>query len=232
MKPILRLLAVGAFLFAVPAVHAAQAEISGIDKIDLRSGPSAHEPAIAILSAGDAVDIIDIEGSWTKVQTGDGKIGYVYHRYVVPKVATEGTAPPEAAPVAAVTHAPIAAAPLRTPAIAAPAVAASAVERSPSGELSTELATLRAEIAELKEKVQERQAELANAPESSPAPVATDGFSTPIGPATTPPAAPISGRDQAVGVLMIAAFSLVIGWVLGATFGRRGSRSRGGRLRF
>jgi hypothetical protein len=45
------------------------------------------------------------------------------------------------------------------------------------------------------------------------------------------PAAPVSGRDQAVGVLMIAGFSLVIGWVLGSTFGRRGSRSRSGRLR-
>jgi uncharacterized protein YgiM (DUF1202 family) len=251
----LRLLAVGAFLFAASALHAAQAEIVGIPKIYLRAGPSADEPPLAILSAGDVVDVVDIEGSWTKVHTTDGKIGYIYHRYVTPKLATEAGAaresPPTTMPSAEAAHPdsfPAASAaaesvvrstaPLEAPAtVAAPEApagdlgAAPSAERSPSEELSVQVASLRAEIADLKEKVQNRQAQLAAEPGAAAVPSATDGLATPPGTATTP-AAPISGRDQAVGVLMIAAFSLVIGWVLGSTFGRRGSRSRGSRLRF
>jgi uncharacterized protein YgiM (DUF1202 family) len=237
----LRFLAVGALLFAASALYAAQAEIVGIPKIYLRAGPSADEPSLAILSAGDVVNIVDIEGSWTKVQTTDGKIGYVYHRYVAPKAATEAGATRESPPLtppsaeAAPGSFPAAsAAPATATALEAPAAdigAAPSADRSPSEELSVQVASLRAEIADLKEKVQNRQAQLAAESGAGALPSATDGLATPTGTAMTP-AAPISGRDQAVGVLMIAAFSLVVGWVLGSTFGRRGSRSRGSRLRF
>jgi uncharacterized protein YgiM (DUF1202 family) len=248
----LRVLAAGTLLFAATAVYAAQAVISGVPKIYLRAGPSADQPSLAILSEGDSVDIIDIEGSWTKVQTTDGKTGYVYHRYVLPKVATESGAvagqPLPAAPLVESTRAlALPASSPRTasaveataeplaPAPAAPVAAtveAPAAEKSPTAELSAEVASLRAEIADLKEKVQNRQGELAAEPSGAAVLSVTDGSATPISPAATPPTAPVSRRDQAVGVLMIAAFSLVIGWVLGSTFGRRGSRSRSGRLRF
>jgi uncharacterized protein YgiM (DUF1202 family) len=251
VKSTLRLLASVAFFLAAATLYAAQAEISGIDKIYLRSGPGAEQPAIAILGAGDPVDIIDIEGSWTKVQTPDGKVGYVYHRYVAPRVGagsggavdgrqpgSESMTPP---PGAAMTHpAAIAATtargalpvrPLAAPAVAAAPAPAPVAEKLPSAELSSELATLRAEIADLKEKIQNRQAELSAEPESPP-PSVPDSVAAAVGPTMTPSPAPISARDQAVGVLMIALFSLVIGWVLGSTFGRRGPRSRAGRLRF
>jgi len=91
---------------------------------------------------------------------------------------------------------------------------------------------LRAELAELKEKIQERQTELANEPSPLSGTAAADPLGSPYAPTA---AAPISARDQSIGVLAIALFSLVIGWVLGSTFGRRGPRSggrRSGRLRF
>ena len=250
----LRLLAVGVLFFAASAVYAAQAEIVGIPKIYLRAGPSADETPLAILSAGDVVDVIETQGSWTKVQAADGKIGYVYHRYVAPKSGTEARATGEnppvtapsaeyprpdfspAAPGAASAGRPTAA--LEAPGgVIAPEAPATEVGASPSGqtspsaELSAQVASLRAEIEDLKQKVQGRQAELAAEPGAGAVPSATDGSATPIG-ATMTPAAPVSGRDQAVGVLMIAGFSLVIGWVLGSTCGRRGSRSRRGRLRW
>ena len=39
-------------------------------------------PPLAVLSAGDRVTILGSAGAWTNVQTPDGKVGYVHHRYV------------------------------------------------------------------------------------------------------------------------------------------------------
>ena len=90
VKSTLRLLAIAAILVvAATRVFAAQAEISGIERVYLRAGPGSDQPTLGVLSAGDPVDIIDIEGSWTKVQTPDGKVGFVYHRYVTPRVGDQ-----------------------------------------------------------------------------------------------------------------------------------------------
>ena len=196
----------------VAEVRAEQAQIAGIEKVYLRPSPGTDQTPITVLSAGDHVNILDIEGSWAKVETADGKVGYVYHRYVVPWV--DG-APPPAVPRPAAP--PVAAAPSPAPPPPSPAPTAS------EAALSAELAGLRAELAELKDKVQKR----AGRGEEASAPAATPFASDAPGAAGSAPTS-----EQGVGVLAVAFFSLLVGWVLGAAFSRRRSRSQRRRLRF
>ncbi len=203
------------------AAFVGPAEISGIDKVYLRAGPGTDAAPLGVLNGGDQVNILDAEGSWAKVQTRDGTVGFVYHRYVVPRsdgssaqVAPETTPPPGN----------VAVAPTEAPPVPSPAETVAA----PKDELSAELADLRAEVADLKQKVQERadQAGEAQAPGggaiSSISPV-------PVSAPAAPPAP--SAREQGVGVLAVAFLSLLVGWVLGSAFGRRRSRSQRPRLR-
>lgn len=223
----------GLGLLVATRLLAAPAEIAGIERVYLRAGPGSEQSVIATLSAGDAVNILDIEGSWTKVETRDGRVGFVYHRYVVPKVAAPSgkpTTPPSGAVRApavsggdATRTAPVAAAEAIKPAPAAvtPAVTPGAGMPGSGGEIAAEIAGLRAEIADLKQKIQDRSADLAA---DRPAPVT---------PSEAPAAAnPGSSREQSVGAVAVALLSLLVGWVLGSAFTRRRSRSQRSRLRF
>jgi len=200
----------------VAEVRAEQAQIAGIEKVYLRPSPGTDQTPITVLSAGDQVNILDIEGSWAKVETADGKVGYVYHRYVVPWV---GGAPAPAVPRPAAPPAPPAVAAAPSPAPPPPSPPPTASEAA----LSAELAGLRAELAELKDKVQKRAGRSEEASGLAATPFASDA---PGAPASAP------APEQGVGVLAVAFFSLVVGWVLGAAFSRRRSRSQRRRLRF
>jgi len=200
----------------VAEVRAEQAHIAGIEKVYLRPSPGTDQTPITVLSAGDQVNILGIEGSWAKVETADGKVGYVYHRYVVARV--DG-APPPALPRPAAPPAPPAVAAAPGPAPPPPSPAPTASEAA----VSAELAGLRAELAELKDKVQKRADRREEASGLAATPFAPDA----PGAAASSPA-----PEQGVGVLAVAFFSLLVGWVLGAAFSRRRSRSQRRRLRF
>jgi uncharacterized protein YraI len=204
------------------AAFASPAEISGIDKIYLRSGPGTDTAPVTVLTAGDPVNIIGGDGSWTKVETQDGKVGFVSHRYVVPRA--DGS-PAQVAPQPVTPASDVASAPGATP----PAPSPTATDGAAKDELSAELMGLRAEVADLKQKVQARgdQTGEVQAPSGgsassiSPAPL-----SLPLVPASAP-----SGKEQGVGVLTVAFLSLLVGWVLGSAFARRRPRSQHPRLR-
>jgi len=214
MRQAFALLASLAVLVATELVAIAEpGEISGIDKVYLRSGPGTEGAPLAVLSAGDRVTILGSTGTWTNVQTPDGKVGYVHHRYVVPltgvaaETVVEGP-PPTAPMVSAPTHA----APQPTP---------EPTTTSDSDALSSELAGLQAEVSRLKDEVREYKQRAAEAP-----PVVAVAE-----PRVTRPPAPTPARDQAVGVLAVAGLSLLVGWFLGSVFSRRRSRSHRPRLR-
>ena len=204
------------------AAFAGPAEISGIDKIYLRSGPGTDTAPVTVLNAGDQVNIIGGDGSWTKVETQDGKVGFVSHRYVVPRIdgGPAQVAPQPVAPASNVAAAPGAAPPAPSP---------TATEGAAKDELSAELTGLRAEVADLKQKMQARgdQTSEVQAPSgasvSSISPAPSD---VPLAPASAP-----SGKEQGIGVLTVAFLSLLVGWVLGSAFARRRPRSQHPRLR-
>ena len=77
-------------------------------------------------------------------------------------------------------------------------------------------------MAELKDKVQKRAGPSEETSRLAATPFASDAPGA---------AAPAPAPEQGVGVLAVAFFSLLVGWVLGAAFSRRRSRSQRGRLR-
>jgi SH3 domain-containing protein len=222
LAPIARWIASVALLSTIElAAFAGTAQISGIEKVYLRAGPGTDSPPLGVLNGGDQVNVLGVEGSWTKVETRDGRVGFVYRRYVVPEL--EGSAA-QVAPEAAVPPGNLAAAPTA----ALPAPSPTETVAAPKDELSAELANLRAEVADLKQKVQEKADQAGDA--QGPSGGSLSSISqAPVSAPAAPPAS--SARDQGVGVLAVAFLSLLVGWVLGSAFGRRRSRSQRPRLR-
>jgi hypothetical protein len=227
--PIARWLAAFVLFCAIPlAAFAAPGEISGIEKVYIRTGPSTDTAPLGVLKAGDRVNILEVQGSWTKIETQDGTVGFVSHRYVVPGL--DGNLP-EVAPQAAMPQSSVTAGPPSSEAAApvgdaTPAPSLTETAEAGRGELSEELANLRAEVADLKKKVQERAEQTADVQAPGGGSVssiaAADGRVVPQIP---------SAREQGIGVLAVALLSLLVGWVLGSAFGRRRSRSQRPRLR-
>src|SRR5262249_17129163 len=146
--PVARCMAGVVLLFAIElAAFTGPAEISGIDKVYLRAAPGTDAAPLAVLNGGGRVNIPPGGGSWSKVETREGTVGFVYHRYVVPKSEGSNT---QAVPETTSPPAEAAAAPTEVPPVPSPAETAAA----PKDEISAELANLRAEIADLKQKVQ------------------------------------------------------------------------------
>lgn len=203
------------------AIRAQEAEITGVDRVYLRDGPGTDRPNLGVLNAGDRVQVLGSEGSWTKVETREGKVGFVYHRYVSEqaKAAAANGSPQDVAAVEETSAAP------------APASEPSAPPGAPApiapDDISVEIANLRSEIADLKQKIQERSTEAYTTPpnEAAPAGSPTMGAAASVGFVAR------SGRDQSAGVLVVALLSLLVGWVLGSAFTRRRSRSQRSRLR-
>jgi uncharacterized protein YgiM (DUF1202 family) len=205
-------------------VRAQDAEIAGIDRVYLREGPGADRPNLGVLNAGDRVKILGSDGSWTKVETREGKVGFVYHRYVgAPAKPASTSESPQSGARAAVTGS--AADPLAPP-VAAPASPAPATPEAPD-EIAAEIANLRTEVADLKQRIEERSAESDAIRSNEAAPSGSPTMSA----AGSAGFASRSAREQSAGVLVVALLSLLVGWVLGAAFTRRRSRSQRSRLR-
>jgi hypothetical protein len=223
-----RWLAAFALLCATQStVLAAPAEISGIEKVYLRAGPGIETTPLGVLNAGDRVNVLEVQGSWTKVETREGTVGFVYHRYVVPLTDGKPTREPEevAAPASNVSAEPTSE-PVAAASDVTPAPAQTETITPSKDDLSAELASLRAEVADLKQKVHERVDQTSDVPPSSGGPASAI-------PAVNVPGAPMgaSAREQGIGVLAVAMLSLLVGWILGSAFGRRRSRSQRPRLR-
>lgn len=238
------LLVLGLVAVAPTGAAAQMAEISGIAKVYLRAGPGTEYDSIETLDSGHLVDILDVEGSWTKVQTPEGKVGFVYHKYVVPKVGSGST--PATAPVAAAPQpqapqpprptaatppvraaAPVASAPAPVPAPATAPAPEDFTETAgpaapPRDDLTLEVGRLRSEIADLKREIQDRAAEAEE--------TRARGIVSPI-PATGAMNA-MTAREESAGALAVGFFALIVGWILGSAFTNRRTRSRRPRLRF
>ncbi len=122
---------------------AAPAQIVGAPLVYVRKGPGVGFEPAGVLAAGTSVNTVESAGSWTKVETADGKDGFVHNSYLSssPAVAAEPT--PSAA-------APASAEPAATP-------GAEASEPGPTrDQLAVEIAGLRSEITDLKGKIEGR----------------------------------------------------------------------------
>ena len=206
------------------AAWAQDAEIGGIERVYLRDGPGSDRPALGVLDSGDRVRIVGSEGSWIKVETQNGRVGFVYRRYV--RTPGDAGSPEEAPEDRAIAAVPAAdeSAPPEDAGSASPTPS----ETGTADDIAAEISSLRGEIADLKEKIQEPSSEV----------YATRGDEA-AGPSGSPAASAASPvgfgahtvRDQNAGVLVVALLALLVGWVLGSAFTRRRSRSQRPRLR-
>lgn len=216
------------------------ATIRGVSRIYLRTGPgTSHEPN-GVVVEGEPLSTIERLGSWVKVETADGRVGYVYSGYLVveegagspPAASAVDAAPagdPSAAAAAAVPDAP---AEMMPP--PAPAGDLGSLPAAPEGDgLRDEIATLKAEVERLKSEVASGSSGIRGGSASLPSITAGAG-SAATGESPTRGPTTAGGTDEGVNLRTagVALFSLVIGWIFGAGFSRRRSRSSRGRLRF
>ncbi len=218
------ILAALAFLAIVPPSRAGTATVSGVSRIYLRSGPGTSYAPNGFVAEGEAVTTTAQVGNWHRVQTADGRSGYIYGGYLTfAATPTEDSAPAPAQPADEAASAP-----------AEPS--APAVEVAPSGELEAEapaapassdvddweaeLASLKAEVARLRSEV---GPEVGEAPASPGITLPTRG---PVEISSTP------SETSNLRTAGVAVFFLIVGWIFGAGFARRRTRSQRGRLRF
>lgn len=141
---------------------AAPAQIVGAPLVYVRKGPGVGFDPAGVLAAGTNVNTVESAGSWTKVETADGKDGFVHNSYLSSSPAAASEPTPPAVPPASTETA-------TTP-------GAEAFEPGPTrDQLASEIAGLRSEIADLKGRIEgrmdpvEERPPLAQASERTPA---------------------------------------------------------------
>jgi len=75
-------------LLMIPATPASaeQYYVSQRMEITMRTGPGVSYKIMAMLPSGDGVNMVDYGKEWSKVQTADGKEGWVLSRYMTKEV--------------------------------------------------------------------------------------------------------------------------------------------------
>ena len=83
------------------------AVVNGISKLFVRRGPGMQFPPFASLSEGSIVEIQDVDGTWARINTANGQVGYVQRRYLetgkgeTAPTATRAASTPTRAPATA-----------------------------------------------------------------------------------------------------------------------------------
>jgi uncharacterized protein YgiM (DUF1202 family) len=207
-----------AFLALVPPSRAGMATVSGVSRIYLRGGPGTSYAPNGFVAEGEAVTTTAQVGNWHRVQTADGRSGYIYGGYL----SFVSTPSPESAAAPPANEA--------APAPAEPTLPAADV--APTGELgadapsapaSPDVDDWEAELASLKAEVARLRSEVGDAPASPGITLPTRG---PVEISSTP------SETSNLRTAGVAVFFLIVGWVFGAGFARRRTRSQRGRLRY
>jgi hypothetical protein len=202
--------------------RAGTATVTGVAQIYLRMGPGTTYSPNGVVAEGQAVTTIEQVGNWHRVETLDGRTGFIYSGYL--SFAPSPAVPSPAAKVAAGAETPFSGPVARPAEPVAPAAGASPPAESNGYSWQDELASLKAEVARLRSEV--------DGPDTSPhrTPASLAALTLPTrAPVEISTNSPEASNLRTVG---IAVFFLVVGWIFGAGFARRRTRSQRGRLRF
>lgn len=219
----------GALLLAgFPQVAAAagNAVIHGASALNVRSGPGRDHPAFTTLKEGDRVEVEATEGSWVRIRTPDGQIGYVHKAFVVPLETEEAAAPPPEAEGEPASSGEVEAAPEEVPSEPGPGGTADRETGAPDGDVMAGQRRLERLVEGLQEDVG-KLLEIARQRSDVRAAVRPTPTPTPLLVGITPVDATESGS-----LLGLSIIGLVAGFILGMIYGRRQERGRRTRVRF
>ena len=225
-------------LVLVLLVGAARAQgntgvVTGAERLVVRRGPGRHFAPVAALSRGNRVEIQEVHGQWARIVTARGEKGYVKRSYLIVSGERERS---HAAQIPAAT-------PIVTPHESGAAALQAATERNKS--LEAEVQNLRQQLSELR-----------NRPEATPAlpprdtPAATEQLRADLTrltaaveglqrrldtqPAADPAAPQLDGSGPPAWAtsVLFAMIGILVGWLVGGTYGRKQERGRRSRIRF
>jgi hypothetical protein len=65
----------------------------GVQRVNLRAGPSTRESILSVLSFGTPVILQGKEGEWVLVQVSEGPVGWIHRRFVNTQSSTRSEGP-------------------------------------------------------------------------------------------------------------------------------------------
>lgn len=230
--------AVLAVLIALPttAPAAGKGTVRGAEAVHVREQPSLDSPSIVTLSRGRAVTVEKVLGPWALVVLDSGRRGYVKAAYLElpPGIAVEEEVPESTPAAASPAPSPPPAATHTSPPEDTPT--APLADTGTGGGLEREVAQLRERLSALESAVAAtpavaQQAGRVSAEPAEAAPTHEREATRAGGTLAPSVAAPLEPDDIGPS-LALAGVGLVLGFMIGAAYGRRQERNRRTRVRF
>jgi hypothetical protein len=218
---------------------AGKATVRGADAVNVRHAPSPDSASFAILSRGASVKVQRVEDGWALVTLGSGREGYVKAAFLDLPAGIEVVAVQPTAPAAAPTPSP---AELGGELAVSPAPAATPEARA-EGDRGD---GLERQVAQLRDRLAALESAMVTSPGSA-TPAARSGtgesagkdlvaggdVSTQAAGGALLPTVARAPESQELGPsLALAGIGVVLGFVIGAAYGRRQERNRRSRVRF
>jgi hypothetical protein len=210
------------------------AVVTGAERLVVRRGPGRGYQPVATLSRGSTVDVQEIHGEWARIVTEQGQRGYIKSTFLVlPTEKQRHSVSP------AVAAAPTAAATAAAP--------GSAALQEQNKALEAEVNSLRQELAEL-----QNRRDATPVPAATPTPpipeqwhaelarlaTAVEGLQRRIDARAAGDGvaqiSPVDGGGHTVSAtsMLFGMIGILVGWLIGGTFGRKQERGRRSRIRF
>ncbi len=213
------------------AAQGGTAVVTGAERLVVRRGPGKRYPPVAELSRGNTVEVQQMHGEWARIVTEQGEKGYVKSTFLVLASERRHGVP---TPVA------------DAPAAANPPASEAAKLQERNKALVGEVASLRQELADLRNRCESAPAPTANPappvpewqPEITRLATAVEGLERRIDARASGgdaiPVAPADGGGHGVSAtaMLFAMIGILVGWLIGGTYGRKQERGRRSRIRF
>jgi hypothetical protein len=221
--------------------------VTGAERVFVRRGPGTEFPPFASLARGSVVEVQEMQGEWSRVKTASGQVGYMHSNFLaLPNEAGTGAG--------AVRSQPSGPAPTPAPALVPPPAVRS--DSAALNALAEKNKALEAQVGALQEELTAlKNRPTQPAPTAAPAAsgdsedlraelkrltAAVEGLQSRVGggvSSSAPPAGdavPAEATERSVpsAALLLGAVGLLLGWLLGAAYGRSQERGRRSRIRF